>query len=257
MFLGTILLERNRWRDPGNPLFWLDAERSRAIGERGFSGIELWAPHYLLAPEAARAVMPSFPCPARIFSSYIRLAGEGGEAEEARLVEAARAFAGTLRGIKFNFGPDAGRREAELEAARRIAAALPPGVMMLCECHSGTWAEEPETAAEVFAGLPEERFGVIVHPFTQPRLREWFRLLGPRIRHLHLQARDEAGGWLRPRPGERGVDEGLAVLAEWGFRGTATLEFTKPMTEEMAFEALLDEAAADMRSLLPRLSLGG
>lgn len=254
MFLGSILLDNNRWKDTRNPLFRLDEDWAARIAAAGFSGIELWEPHYFEAPAEPRAVLPSLICPVRIFNTYTAFAEAGGEDLD-RLAEAVRAFSGTLIGVKFNFGKDRSTLKSELAALGRFTALLPKGVKLLCECHEGTSVEEPEAAAEVFEQLPEERFGAIVHPFTAPRLEDWFRLLGPRIAHLHIQARAGDGAWLAPRPGSAGVDDGLARLEAAGFSGTATLEFTRGITDGLSPAELLAQAAGDRAALAPRLSL--
>lgn len=254
MFLGSILLENNRWKDKRNPLFRLDESWAARIAAAGFSGIELWEPHYFEAPAESRAAMPSLSCPVRIFNTYTEFAEAGG-GELDRLAEAVRAFSSTLIGVKFNFGKDRSTLKTELAALERFAALLPEGVSLLCECHSGTSVEEPEAAAGVFAQLPPDRFGAMVHPFTTPRLEEWFRLLGPRITHLHIQARAGDGTWLAPRPGRAGVDEGLARLEAAGFSGTATLEFTRGITDGLSPAELLAQAEGDRAALASRLSL--
>ncbi|MFQ3670788.1 MAG: hypothetical protein SNJ84_04960, partial [Verrucomicrobiia bacterium] len=228
MYLGTILLERNRWRKEREPSWFPDEGWCHRFAEAGFSGMELWENHWKLGSPMARAALIESPCPVRVFNWY----GSPGRAEEeGALLVALEALGEGVRGVKFNVAQDEEMARAQAKAVPKLLSRMPPGVGLWCECHGGTAAETPEGAAWFFEEWPEG-VGAIVHPFTQAGLDRWWELLGARIVHLHLQARTSEGGWLQPVPGMRGVDEGAAFLAAQGFAGSATVEFVAGMGEE-------------------------
>jgi sugar phosphate isomerase/epimerase len=90
--------------------------------------------------------------------------------------------------------------------------------------------------------------GVIVHPFGNPELDRWFRHLGSRIVHAHVQLADGNGQRCRLRTQPGPALDALAVLRDHRFQGTFTLEFTEgvgspPEDQEALFRAAVDDLA--------------
>ncbi len=224
MYLGTVVLEAERWRKRDEPSWFPDAKWCLRFAEAGFTGLELWENHWSKATPAVRQALIESPCPVRVFNWY---GFPGNREEESRLLVALAAFGETVRGVKFNLAQDEALARVQAEAVPGLLKRMPETVDLWCECHAGTAVEAPEVAARFFAAWPE-RVGVIVHPFAQPHLDTWWDLLGSRIVHLHLQARTE-GVWRQPVPGLPEVDEGAARLVARGFTGSATVEFVAGM----------------------------
>lgn len=241
IYLGTVLLEANRWAKDRTPTYRV-SEWLERIAAAGFDGIELWENHATLADSAELSALHGSTVPVRIFNSYVPL-DAGGE-------NARRGVAGLVRdlkagAIKFNVSNSAETMESELRAVREWAA-LMPGVDLLCECHPGTVLEDPADASRALAGYPE--IGVIVHPFSCPDLAAWFKHLGPRIRHAHVQMRDPEWRWLRLRDQAALVHERLAIMRGVGYAGSFTVEFTAgvgvaPEDREALFAAACDDLA--------------
>lgn len=236
---GTVLLEANRWAAQRTPTYRVSDWLAR-IAAAGFDGVELWENHARLADEHELAALRNSPLPFAVFNSYATLDEAGAEArrQAAALVRELRAPA-----VKFNFGNDPERLADELRNARAWAAAM-PGVRLLCECHPGTAVEAPAVAAEALAGDPD--IGVIVHPFIAVDLAAWFRHLGARIVHAHVQVVDAE--WRRWRLRDRAalVQARLAILREAGFAGSFTIEFTAgvavaPESREALFAAACND----------------
>jgi sugar phosphate isomerase/epimerase len=255
ILLGTVLLEPHRWVNRTVPLVRASEWAARAAAA-GFDGLELWENHWFRAEPAERAALLAAPLPASVFNAYARF---DQAAEEAALGEAITA-ASQLRAssLKFNVGPAPGD-------AARLAASLSrfagTGVRPRCECHAGTWLETPESAAAFHAGSGAEPFDVIVHAFSlsPEELSRWFSLLGPRITGVHVQCRDEQGGWSGIARHAARSRQALKVLAEQGFSGDFTLEFTAGTAAEGNDpEALWLAALEDLGFLkteLPRASV--
>ncbi|MCX7015919.1 MAG: sugar phosphate isomerase/epimerase [Candidatus Sumerlaeota bacterium] len=222
-YIGTILLEPNRWATGKTPTYrvseWI--ERFRAAG---FDGMELWENHAALADAKERKAIVDSGFPAAVFNSYCNF-GDEAEGEWRRAAELAREL--NAQGVKFNFGKDPARRDADLRNIRRFRDLLPENCRALCECHPGTLAETPAQAAALFDALGRERFEAIVHPFRPDtdELRDWLRRLGPRITHVHVQIR-EGAAFVRLDQQADLAQEGLRILREEGFAGSFTLEFT-------------------------------
>ena len=219
VYLGTVLLEANRWAKDRTPTYRV-SEWLERIAAAGFDGIELWENHATLADCAERSALRGSTVPVRVFNSYVPL-DAGGE-------NARRTVAGLVRelnagAVKFNVSNSPETLESELRTVREWAA-LMPGVDLLCECHPGTALEDPAVAARALAGFPE--IGVIVNPFSCPDLAAWFRQLGPRIRHAHVQMRDPEWRWLCLRDQPSLARERLAILRGAGYAGSFTVEFT-------------------------------
>jgi sugar phosphate isomerase/epimerase len=243
VLLGTVALEPNRWgaitpdRRPTIDLAdWLDD-----IADAGFDGIELWDGH------ASEAVL-DHPIPVPVFNSYASL---DDDAPEQRHAAAKQAAAAASTGLKFNVGTDA---TAVGMYAQRIAAwldGLPPSVRLLCECHSGTIAEQPAVATAILdAAGPPARVGAIVHTHeSTDHLRARFDAYGDRIVHVHVNFLE--GGHAPPLADR--LDElalKVELMRDLGFSGTWTIEFVHGvLTERDAPSHLIPQAARDLAVL--------
>lgn len=253
IFIGTILLEKNRWSQEKQPTYqvseWL--ERFQADG---FSGMELWENHAALAgaDEVSRLANAAFPV--AVFNSYCTFDAAGRENRE-RAAQLAKRL--NAQAVKFNLG---GQPEQQAEYVENAAAwrnILPDGIRLLCECHAGTIMQTPEKAQEIFAIWGDHQFQAIVHPFTTPHdeLRRWFTCLGSRITHAHVQIRDQNGAMRGLGYNQALVTETLHIMREEGFQGSFTLEFTEGTRQPDENIAGLYAAALQdlqlLRSLLP------
>jgi hypothetical protein len=98
IYLGTVLLEANRWAKDRTPTYRV-SEWLERIAAAGFDGIELWENHATLADCAERSALRGSTVPIRVFNSYVPL-DAGGE-------NARRTVAGLVRelnagAVKFN-----------------------------------------------------------------------------------------------------------------------------------------------------------
>lgn len=259
VYLGTILLEPNRWPDrpettysrlrqlsgivQGPPQVRVSEWLNRARAD-GFDGIELWENHALLCSDAEFTSLPQPALPVAVYSSYFGLHDEDAVRRDVALA-AVQALG--ARGVKFNFGPDASRRAEYLRNLRAWAAKLPSDVRILCECHGGNIAETPESAAGLLNELGETRYQATVHfvdDYTQRPLADWLRVLGSRVGHVHVGRVIEHG--------EAVVRARLRLLRDHGFTGSFTIEFTTGIDwgqPQPSVETLYASAVADMRRL--------
>ncbi|GAB4171001.1 MAG: hypothetical protein Fur0032_10110 [Terrimicrobiaceae bacterium] len=237
MYLATVLIEPNRWSPERGPAFSWCEDTGQGFAEAGFSGVELWQGHWLHSSKKQKQWMRQSPCPVRIFSYY----GLPEDRPDGLLVEVAEYFSDSLTGIKFNLGSQEADFSIECNRVACWAAALPGKARLLCECHGGTTMQTPEAARAAFAGWPP-RIEAILHPFVGGSAALWFDALGTRITHLHLQCREQ-GAWVDPQPSLAAVQQGLQILRERQFSGTASLEFIAAIREEHHPKALLAEAA--------------
>lgn len=248
--LGTVLLERNRWRNqlpPALPLHrWMEP-----ILQAGFDGVEVWERHWWASEAPAALELLLKKGRTTLFNTYADLAGNEAARGRRKAVAEAAARLGAA-GLKFNTGPSAESWEAEREEALVWADLLPPGVRLLCEGHSGTSLETPTEAARSLTFWPPERFGMIVHPcsFATNGLEAWMHCCGDRVVHLHWQLRRPESGWRALRDERELVRQALRTLREYRFHGTATLEFTQGVqTPDETPESLLENARLDVAFL--------
>ncbi|MCC5789231.1 MAG: hypothetical protein JJT75_06325 [Opitutales bacterium] len=258
--LGTVALEPRRWKkDPERYPSFAVSEKGEAARAAGFAGWELWERHYTHASEGEQKALRESDFPVVGLNTYW-IPGHGTVEEGERVAETIAAFQSSLRLVKFNLGPVDGPVpvEEQVEAAARWAELLPEGVRLLCECHPRTVLETTEAAKKAFATWPSDRFGAIVHPLgpAQLELPNWFAALGDRITHLHWQSK---GADKKMCPLSELENDLLAVgkiLAEYGFSGTAALEFVAGMNKPGEHpERLLQQAVEDVR-VLQRLGRG-
>ncbi len=240
-YLGTVLLEANRWTAQRTPTYRVSDWLAR-IAAAGFDGLELWENHLALADERERAALRNSSLPVAVFNSYAKLeeSGVAARSQAAGLVRDLRA-----RAVKFNVGSSPERLDRDLRATREWAA-LMPGVDLLCECHPGTALEDPAVAAQALADYPE--IGVIVHPFSCPDLEAWTKNLGGKIAHCHIQMLDNGRQLCRLRERSEVVRSRLALLRDCGYSGSFTIEFTAgvgapPENRDALFAAACDDLA--------------
>lgn len=248
IYLGTILLEPQRWSGDKMPSYAVSAWQER-IAAAGFDGIELWENHYLKADASERELLRDKAAPIALFNSYAGLEDEHAAQREVAARSAAELGAGA---IKFNAGNDTARFNEYLANAAAWADLLPQSTRLWCECHPGTVLETPQAAARVFDIWDEARFGVMIHPFTtQPAvLREWLRLLGPRVQHAHVQIRDDEGRPTCLDMQSETACAALEILREGGFAGSFTAEFTLgTSTANDQTELLWPNALRDLKFL--------
>lgn len=248
VYIGTILLERNRWARGKQPTYRVSQWVPR-FKKAGFDGMELWENHAALASPTELEALRQSDFPMAVFNSYATFdpGGSASRLEAARLATLLGA-----RGVKFNLGNDAAQRDTYVQSALEWQKRLPAGTRMLCECHSGTIMEDPLVAKEVFASWGNEAFQAIVHPFTTDTaaLQRWFDCLGARITHAHVQLRDESGTMQLLERQPKVVDERLRLMREAGFAGSFTLEFAEGTgSPNESMEALFDAALADLSYL--------
>lgn len=224
VFLGTVALEPNRWGAVSAdraPAISVDDWLSGAVAAR-FDGIELWENHAAKAPPADVDALLRSRVPVRVFNSYAPLDETGKRARD-EAAGWARRF--SAKGVKFNVGRDPSQATGYSERLREWSEALPDETALICECHAGSAAEDPEIAALVLEGAgPPSRFQALVHLGDErATIEALFDALGPRVTHVHVNFLRrgapplcEIAGLVRDRVG---------VLAERNFAGTFTLEF--------------------------------
>lgn len=251
IYLASILLEPNRWK-PGRPPSVRVSEWSERAAAAGFNGWELFENHYRKADADERRRLETGPLPVRIFNTYLNLAASTPE-EIREVVECVQRL--NAQKIKFNVGPDRAGAALAKQTIDELLALLgddnattqPSPPRLLCECHPGTWLEEPEVVLEFASEWERPPFEVILHPFllSPERIVYWGRLLGPRITHAHVQMRSQSDSARFLSLGNDPIRacECLAALSESGFAGTFSLEFTEPTGSSKDQPAILFQAA--------------
>ncbi len=225
IYIGTILLEPNRWKRPEKTPSYRVSEWVSRFKAAGFDGMELWQYHATRCGEEELQALEGSDFPAAVFNIYSTFTD--AEMEEVAELTALAGRLGT-GGVKFNVGAEHERRDEYLANLRRWKETLPAGARPLCECHPGTIIEEPEAARRFFDELGGEGWEIIVHPFSRPEsLAPWLELFGAAVTHAHLQMRDDERKVIRfdrrPDTARRALD----MLGEAGFSGSYALEFAE------------------------------
>jgi len=242
IYLGTVLLERNRWgKGDRQPSFLVSDWTERMAGD-GFDGLELWENHAMLADEEERQRLRTGPCPVKILNSYDRC--ESDTLDDRRTI-AELAISLGAEGIKYNTGKDRDQHDVYVENVRQWRAMFPADFRFLCECHRGSTMEDPRLASETLDRLGRADHGVILHGIDneEETVRERFRHYGDRITHLHCNL--SAKGLMS----EHQVRDRLTLLRELGFRGTFTIEFTEGVRSDLSIDELYRNAVRDLQLL--------
>ncbi len=225
IYIGTILLEVNRWSKEGKRPSFKVSEWTSRFSEAGFAGMELWQYHATRCAAGELAALAECGFPAAVFNIYPTMNDEDREERAACDGLLGRLGAGA---VKFNVGARPELRGEYLANMRAWREQTPPEVRLLCECHPGTLIEEPAEARRFFDELGPEGWEVIVHPFSRfESLEEWLELFGPAVSHAHLQMRGEEKGILRFDRRPELAGKAIGLMRERGFAGTYALEFTE------------------------------
>lgn len=246
IYLGTVLLENNRWGEGRTPSFKV-SDWTQRIADDGFDGLELWENHALLADKEELERLRNGPCPVKIFNAYD--VGESETLESRRRIAQMCSLLGA-EGMKYNFGKNPERRDEYIRNFQEFREMFPESFRFLCECHRGSGMEDAELAAETFAQFEGKGFEAIIHGLDndEATVRERFAAYGDRITHIHgfmskqgLMLEDD----LRRR---------LDLLGELGFSGTFTIEFTEGVRDGRTMEELYQNALRDYHLLRKCLS---
>lgn len=244
IYIGTILLELNRWANPKTPSY-LVSDWTPRCQEAGFDGMELWEYHATKCPPAELITLGASGFPVSVFNTYC---GFDDDSESDREIAARMVTRFGSAGVKFNVGGDISCWDTYLRNVDSWRSSLPESCQILCECHGGTVLETPEEALRFFDALGGN-WGIIVHCFAASLgiLRQWFELLGSKIAHAHVALRDEDGKMIRLDRQPRHVRESLHIMREEGFQGSFTLEFTEgTRAHDENMEDLWQAALADL-----------
>ena len=241
IYIGTVLMEKNRWAEVRTPTISISDWTGR-FKDEGFDGIELWQNHAFLADEEERRKLSESPVPVRIFNSYNRCEKETLD-ERKRAVEMVNLF--SSEGMKYNFGRDAERHEEYCASVKEWRDMLPENFRFLCECHGGTTMQNPQKARDVFLELGLDDYEVIIHGMggSDENLEKVFQIHDRHITHIHVNVSD----W--SEKGENFLQKRVDLLRELGFRGSYTIEFTEGIKEDLSVEQLFKNAARDMKML--------
>ena len=242
IYLGTILLEVNRWnRADRRPSFRV-SDWARRIADDGFDGLELWENHALLVDDDERDRLRTGPCPVTIFNAYDTCETETLDARR-RIAEVAKSLG--AGGLKYNTGKDPARHEEYVANLKQWRGMFSPAFRFLCECHRGSTMADPALASRTLDELGRAEHGVILHGFggDEAEVRERFGHCGDRITHLHCNL--SAQGPMTPDA----VRRRLELLRGLGFDGTYTIEFTEGVRDGLTIEELYRHAVRDLRLL--------
>ena len=245
VLLGTIAIEPNRWGtlDRSRRATIVLEDWLGAIAAAGFDGIELWEGH-LSDAVAANAVAPVV-----VFNSYVSFDDDPA----GRAAVAAAVATTPSRAVKVNVGKDPSQESAYTDRLAAWLDVLDPAVAVLVECHAGTVAEDPATAARILGGAgPVDRMQAVVHTHEDhDHLRARFDAYGERIGHVHVNhlARDP---YRAPRLAD--VADELAatvdLLDTLGFDGSWTIELVHGLlTADDRPDRLVRQAADDLTVL--------
>ena len=253
IYIGTILLEKNRWANPKTPTYAV-SEWLRQFDDAGFDGIELWEYHATLCPAEELEALEKTAAPVAVYNPYCDF-DDASAADRQSAVEMVQRLG--AKGVKYNVGKDPTLRAEYLKNLAAWREALPDGCRLLCECHPGTIIEEASDAAAFFDELGRDKTEIIVHCLRPDldQLKAWFDAFGPAITHAHVQLRNEAGGCELLENQPKHVRSAMHVVRGGGFEGSFTLEFTKGTREpDETIEGLWVAALADLKYLKELLS---
>jgi len=242
IYLGTVLLENNRWGKGERVPSFRVSDWTQRFADDGFDGLELWENHALLADEEERERLRSGPCPVRIFNSYDVCEPE--TVENRRQIADLAVSLGAV-GMKYNTGKEPDRHGIYVQELEAWRGMLPDGFQLLCECHRGSTLADVELANQTLNQLGREKYGMIIHGLDneEETVRERFAAYGDRIVHIH-GALSKSG-----LMSEQALCERLDLLAELGFQGSYTIEFTEGVRDGLTMEELYRNALRDVNLL--------
>lgn len=242
IYLGTVLLERNRWAKVRTPTVNI-SEWIPRITDAGFDGLELWQNHALLASNQEKENLANSKLPVKIFNSYARCETELGNEriQSAELVNFLSAG-----GMKYNSGKDQNKHEEYCLNIKNWREILPNNFRFLCECHGGTTLQNHKEAAKELLKVIGNNYEVIIHAFgcDDEEIKNFFKIHGGHITHIHANLS------LRANLSESIVQTRVNLLRELGFNGSYTIEFTEGVgAENETVESLFRNAVRDFSLL--------
>jgi len=227
IYLGSIALEKNRFNEGKIPSYLVSDYIEKAKND-GFDGIELWENHYLLADNAEKKRLVDSDMDF-IFNSYFSLA-YGITDDIIKVADAINAL--NASAVKFNFSNkklvnSTSDIQRQIDTLLSFGEKISPNVRILCECHEGTIADEPEIAAQIFDKL-DARFGAIIHLIpTYEFAKKCFDCYGERICHIHSAYPVEIGVYKALDEANGLMEKNFKYYLKRGFNGTVTVEFAK------------------------------
>ncbi len=259
--LATIALEPRRWDQPRSPamtLFYLLPHIARA----GFTDVEAWQWHAstlsLDELQEVRDLADSLGVKISTLGVYPRFHAEGRDealGEMSVMLDRARVLGATRLKALFGGGKGGQMDAAAFERfdrqfARWHSACAEAGVQILAELHAGTIFDPPEVGLRWLDGHPEFDLGICYQPYdfadTEAAL-ELAHMFAGRVRHVHLQARDEAGEFCALAQSPLDYATVLAALVARDEPPTMAIEFVRSSIQEgLCFD--LDAALADARA---------
>lgn len=241
IYISTACLERNRWGSR-QPSFRVSEWLPRFVAD-GFDGVELWENHWMAAVADEQSRLVDAKASIAIFNTYANFT----DADSGQLAAAADAVEKlAVKGVKYNLGNDLTKVSEYRHNLLQWAACLPETCQLLCECHPGTFLEKPAAAADFFADLSPDRYGVIAHVSGNPgTIDEWFSTFGSRISHVHVQMRDSQTDPTLPEAREK-LDACFAEVNRHGYQGSVSIEFTRGIGRDEDIETIYANACVDM-----------
>ncbi|HAO99469.1 MAG TPA: hypothetical protein DCQ83_05440 [Fibrobacteres bacterium] len=225
LYLSSFLLEKNRWNGKGPSM--LVSEWIEPMVEAGFKGLEIWAPHLLLASrsewEAIREKASDTDIPV-VFLYALLPTDNSDKSNRFRdtMLEAMNYF--DCQGLKFTFTENAASIGDKFSFAGEWARDLPRNAQLLPVFEkSRINAEEIAAYRKVFGS----RFRCSALPFSaNPKeLEKIFSACGDSLVNLGLRPLSEAGyGALRDF--EEECDRLVSAAHKHGFKGSWSLETT-------------------------------
>ena len=243
-YMGSILLEKNRWQSRV-PSFKVSEWVERFV-EDGMEGIELWENHVLRAEDGEVEALQNAKLPIAVYNTYADFSDESKPelAKASDMIHLLKA-----KGVKFNFGSDMNLMSEYRKNLLAFAESLPKDCVLLCEVHQGTVLEDVDVAGAFFADLPAEKYQIISHVFSGDvtGLQKQFDVFGSRITLAHVQHMMGDQRVCLEADADF-VRECVKVMKANGFAGDFTLEFTEgTATPNENIEALYANAKRDMQ----------
>ena len=255
--INSICLQVNKWTDPKTP-DWPLIELLPKIKTAGFSEVEAWGPHLTVldaegvsalatALDASGLEIPSVGAyipirtgqPLEQFWSaagaYLTLCTDLG-------ISMLRVFAGGISGA--DASGDDWHYATKLLATYSQEAAY-RNVTVVAETHGKTLADTVEGALRLIESVNHLNFKLLFQSYdfgTETTLAQW-EALKEHVTHVHLQNRDENGGFRPLADGTLDYATLIGQMAADGYAGDMVVEFTADC-------APADAAAYDLEKVL-------